>query len=908
MEKNEAVFQYLVSPLQKLGLEEKLSYFSQICPPGLGAFPNQSIGQYLFSYVSAVNDKLHLNTDEKPLPEFMKEHGAAREYLLKSVVGEDCFPRYMQQLEELRSKRCKEIMESTSRLYHFSQVPPDKFGAHLAPRLQVAGNALSERINEALCYAAADKESHYIVKPPSNEREEWDGVSVYMDEKAVLISGRQPKEFLDKQKPSYRYEVDKSTFKPNVSLDGRFTNEYESSENARVIGVDGPFSIIDMTAPREEGGWGVPVYFLPDKTDKKAIYEKINELRAKGATRSVAMKRVSEQFPDKLIFFNENKDLLTYARNLEAEQRKNAGRGTADSAVEDGKSTAGRTDMTIGQYKTAGRGTVDSAVEDGKSAAGKTDMTAFDDIIGSIGEEAMMRAYDGISLEDFGKPREDLDNRVMSCEEQRLNLAFYARAAYEHVGWSGFSAENRNGFKAAVETLYNNIDKPRRQGDFMAEAAEKTAKFIEDRHFMLGMGGGKAFAGGGKKEKRAVGSNFGYRKEMPDGMKILGEEYRTDRNGETYPLWKIGEMKSPAGEDLLVVSIPNLTDKNDYESWKGFIETFDRAYLENKDKWEKGRIILDVRGNGGGEDKPIDHVAKRLYGNLVNTYKRCEIKDTAVSNALLHCHGAYKPRNYERDGLTAEKLVKRKNFSGEDRVLFDETAVYYPFNDKGGYHGRIDVLIDRGVGSSAESAYTSFYHHPNVRYVGENTAGMQQYTQGSFAMPCGYLMRVGVTKLTYWDKEGENIEVKGHKPDVDCRGKDAFEAVLQMPRDEGRILGFREKNEPVKGREVFTAYDPKAAADPRKAYYAKYLEPALARVEEENKLERNKVLAEAVDRKLRAKGIDGTEGKKGGETEAPAEKRSRATAAAAEKHGSETAGISFRRREAAAKAGKQGRE
>jgi len=112
----------------------------------------------------------------------------------------------------------------------------------------------------------------------------------------------------------------------------------------------------------------------------------------------------------------------------------------------------------------------------------------------------------------------------------------------------------------------------------------------------------------------------------------------------------------------------------------------------------------------------------------------------------------------------------------------------------------------------------------------------------------------------------------------------------------------------VKGREVFTAYDPKAAADPRKAYYAKYLEPALARVKEENKLERNKVLAEAVDRKLRAKGIDGTEGKKGGETEAPAEKRSRATAAAAEKHGSETAGISFRRREAAAKAGKQGRE
>ena len=71
----------------------------------------------------------------------------------------------------------------------------------------------------------------------------------------------------------------------------------------------------------------------------------------------------------------------------------------------------------------------------------------------------------------------------------------------------------------------------------------------------------------------------------------------------------------------------------------------------------------------------------------------------------------------------------------------------------------------------------------------------------------------------------------------------------------------------------------------------------MTRIEEENKIERNKVLAETVDRKLKAKGIDGTEGKKGGETEAAAEKR-----------GSETAGISFRQQEAAAKAGKQGRE
>ena len=44
-------------------------------------------------------------------------------------------------------------------------------------------------------------------------------------------------------------------------------------------------------------------------------------------------------------------------------------------------------------------------------------------------------------------------------------------------------------------------------------------------------------------------------------------------------------------------------------------------------------------------------------------------------------------------------------------------------------------------------------------YVGENTAGMQQYVQGTFATPWGGEMRVGFGKLTYWDKENENIEL-----------------------------------------------------------------------------------------------------------------------------------------------------
>lgn len=461
-------------------------------------------------------------------------------------------------------------------------------------------------------------------------------------------------------------------------------------------------------------------------------------------------------------------------------------------------------------------------------------MPPFEEIINSVSLDDIKKDYDGITMETWGKARPDLDGRMMSADEQRFNLAFYARAAAEHVGFEGFSEENRARFKEAVVSLYDGIGKERACGDFMAEVAAKSAGFIEDRHFGLICGGGKCFFGGGEKEPCTAGKNIAFHKDLGDGFKVLGEEYGVNGNGEKYPIYKIGEMKGRGGEDILVVSIPNLSDKNDYESWKGFIECFDKAYLGDKEKWEKGRIILDVRGNGGGEDKPIDHVAKRLYGNMVNTYKRCVIKDTQASNAFLHRHGMYKEKNYAKDGLKKEDLIERQNFSGKEKVLFDETGVFYPFNKKEGYKGRIDVLIDKKTGSSAESAYTSFYHHPNVRYVGQNTAGMQQYTQGSFTLPCGYLMRTGVTKLTYFDKEGENIEVKGHKPDVYTNGEDAFLAAIRLGCDEGRVTGFREINEERRGKEVFKAYDPKEALDVRKAYYAKYVEAGLKKIEAEN--------------------------------------------------------------------------
>lgn len=459
-------------------------------------------------------------------------------------------------------------------------------------------------------------------------------------------------------------------------------------------------------------------------------------------------------------------------------------------------------------------------------------MATFEEILESISDEQMMTSHAGLTLADFGREHPELDNKTLSPDEQKLNLAFWARASAEHVGWDSFGRENNEAFKKAVEKLYAGIGGERKQKDFMLEVARETSDYILDRHFML-MTGSAHQTGGGAKEAPGVGKNIADSREKPEGYAVLAEERTKDSFGNECALWQIGTLKQGT-EDILVVSIPRLGADGRYDFWKGFIETFDRIYDGGREKWENGLILLDVRGNGGGEDKPIDHMAKRLYGNLTNSYKRCEINDSALSNKFLHDHGAYRESNYAADGLKKEDLLQRTHFSGRNQVLFDETRVYYPFNEREGFKGRLDILIDRGVASSGESAYTSFYHHPNVRFIGENTAGMQQFTQGSFAMPCGYLMRVGVTKLTYWDREGENIEVRGHAPDIACTGKNALDMALTTDRDEGRVKGFRKLNEPAAGKRVFARYDPKAKTDPRKAYYARYLEPGLAALEKRN--------------------------------------------------------------------------
>ena len=308
--------------ISNLSDEQKSAYFNSPAPLHLAQFEGQTNGQLLYAQISELADKQHPVEANQDFKIFMEEHTKLRDDLLKTVVGEEYFKTYMTDLESLRQKRQSEIMQQTEHLYHFSQIPPSSFGDYLLTHPQERGNALSEKVDESLCYASTEPQSHYIIKPPSSNPSEYSGVSCYMDEKVVLITGYEPQDFLSKQQLSYRYKVDPKTFVPNISLDGRFTNEFESKENARVLNVDGPFSVSDMCKSKENGGWDIPVYFCPNKDNKPDIVQKINELRGIGVSRTNALRQVHEQMPNELILLNENKELLNQVKQQDEKQEK----------------------------------------------------------------------------------------------------------------------------------------------------------------------------------------------------------------------------------------------------------------------------------------------------------------------------------------------------------------------------------------------------------------------------------------------------------------------------------------------------------------------------------------------------------------------------------------------------------
>ncbi len=278
----------LKEKLSSMSENDKNTFFAKSAENA--SFKGQSVGQQLYALIA---NNLENSKDIKNR--------------LCEIVGAEYIDKFMENLEGLRKVRQDEIMKSTEHLYHFSQ---NSQLSELEPRFQYSCT-LNEEAGKSLCFATKEKISPYIGKPSSNNPNEYKGISVFMDELCLVLSGIDLKKYgvdVEKNK-SYRYEVDKSVFRPLVSLSGEFTNEYVSDKTAKIIDASGPFGIHDMYQAN------IPIYYIPNAEDRSILKSVWQQYINEGMSRYQAMEITQLKYPDKMYCLNKDKELQQQMQN-----------------------------------------------------------------------------------------------------------------------------------------------------------------------------------------------------------------------------------------------------------------------------------------------------------------------------------------------------------------------------------------------------------------------------------------------------------------------------------------------------------------------------------------------------------------------------------------------------------------
>jgi C-terminal processing protease CtpA/Prc len=254
----------------------------------------------------------------------------------------------------------------------------------------------------------------------------------------------------------------------------------------------------------------------------------------------------------------------------------------------------------------------------------------------------------------------------------------------------------------------------------------------------------------------SVGKNVGYR---------IGEEIKPN---EIIALEYMDEAKSAPvlvaermvkGQKTGIIAIPSCM-----VHWGGKTQIQEiaalrrivKAFQKHQKDWKN--VIIDVRQNGGGDGFPIREIAETLYGNKVPYCLETQKRNTPESEMRLLF-----------PGVEEDYIGPALPFNGQKKGLY--------------------VLMDREVASSAEAIVPMLKHYPDVKFIGENTCGCCQYGGlQPISLPNGGQINIGSVYRSY---EDGMVECVGHKPDINCTGRDAFQESIDQIGDPGRLFLHR---------------------------------------------------------------------------------------------------------------------
>ncbi|OUR96705.1 hypothetical protein A9Q84_10200 [Halobacteriovorax marinus] len=281
-------------------------------------------------------------------------------------------------------------------------------------------------------------------------------------------------------------------------------------------------------------------------------------------------------------------------------------------------------------------------------------------------------------------------------------------------------------------------------------------QFLElpDGHFDIWFPGHSCYLP--NKSKPNVGSNYGYK---------LKKE-----------IFVFKEFSSKKAALLSIKRFPHHEDKK----WNGFTESLSNLKKSNN-------IIIDLRGNGGGDSRRGLELARSLVNSTIEHNRKKIIRKNTPESWTIFRNGVLRSRIWKQSQkLPVQHLDDYIKSIDEDREISlssSEKFLIYehkkPSLTKLNFNGNIYVIIDRKCGSSCEHTLEALKFHPNTKSIGQNTSGAIHYGQmGVIRLPSsGIYLKLATQYFELFD-DGF-YEKTGYSPDISVpAGSDALSFLL----------------------------------------------------------------------------------------------------------------------------------
>lgn len=386
------------------------------------------------------------------------------------------------------------------------------------------------------------------------------------------------------------------------------------------------------------------------------------------------------------------------------------------------------------------------------------------------GEHTEKLKRDLESVESYIKTLSETEKQQAKTTDTLANIAFFARAVKQMHPAFDQPDFDTIAFQQRIENLYHeqSLLKPEHQlkgRDLLNMFFQITATTLRDNHLSVVDENNKfpmdnfdmEIKKWGqtllKHEEGQVGKNFVF--THSDDWQILASEQLS--NNIDYLLLIAQKKQSGKITGIIALSTCRVDWGSEKQSdeliqWNKILSCFKENYAH----WD--HIIIDVRGNTGGDAFQLREIAETLYGNTVP-----------------YCMQARQRHSPEAD------LRLLGGGEIEDQPIWDKNA--HPFR---GNKKKLYILTDRATSSAAEAIVPMLKNYPGVRFIGEHTCGCCQFGGiRPVPLPCGGKLNIGSVLRTFEDGW---VECVGHKPDIDCTGKEALSVALSQIKADHRCL------------------------------------------------------------------------------------------------------------------------